>query len=145
MTGNRRDEITLGSSDSAGREFGRSPVDFTLACPGTQAYLLLANADGRPIALEQMAWDGVAWRLTLDLRPGSYRYRYYISDGRSTVYYAPADAAPVVPVLRTDGMDGVFDVAPSLEGLPRAASRAGRRPPLAGLCSLAPARDIQFV
>jgi hypothetical protein len=145
MTSDRREEITLGTRDSAGRDFGRSPVDFTLGCAGTHAYLLLANADGRPIALEQMSWDGVAWRLTLGLRPGSYRYRYYISDGQTTAYYAPADAAPVGRAPRTDGLDGVFDVAPPLDGLPRVGPRVGRRPHLAGLHSLAPAHDGRFV
>jgi hypothetical protein len=101
------------------RAFEHSPVQFTFRCPGVQAYLLLANVGGKPIAFEQMTWDGGAWRLTLQLRPGTYRYRYYISDGHSTAYFSPSDAEPVGRVIRMEGMDGVFDVAPPFERLPR--------------------------
>jgi hypothetical protein len=136
------DEIVLGPRDSARRRFGQSPVQFKLRCSGAQAYLLLADAARRSIALDEMTWDGDAWRLRLDLRPGTYRYRYYISDGRSTAYFSPADADPVCRVLRMDGMDGVFDVAPPFDHLPRSAGSeesARTCPPRSGYSSsLAP-------
>jgi 1,4-alpha-glucan branching enzyme len=137
----RTDEIVLGPRDSAQRSFGQSPVRFTMRCPGAQAYLLLADAAGRSIALDEMTWDGDAWRLTLNLRPGTYRYRYYINDGRTTAYFSPADADPIGRVTRMDGMDGVFDVAPPFERLPRFSRPGEAAPPTplrSGYSALAP-------
>jgi hypothetical protein len=107
-------EVRLGVSDSGRCRLRHEHVRFTLCCPAAQAHLLWATADGTPVALSQMRWDGQAWRLDLPLRPGTYRYRYYVSDGRRTVYYAPADADPPAGrITRRDGLDCVFDVAPA--------------------------------
>lgn len=125
----RADEIVLGPPDSARRFVGQSAVQFTMRCPGAQAYLLLADAAGRSIALDEMTWDGDAWRLTLHLPPGTYRYRYYLNDGRTTAYFSPADADPIGRVTRMNGMDGVFDVAPPFKHLPRCARSAEGAPP----------------
>jgi hypothetical protein len=57
MGNGRSKEITLGTGNSASDEFGQGRVASTLGCRGTQAYLLLAAADGKPIALVQMTWD----------------------------------------------------------------------------------------
>ena len=75
-----------------------------------------------------MTRDAGAWRLTLDLRPGRYRYRYYVSEGRSTAYFSPADTDPVGRVTVMDGMDAVFEVAAGSPIPAHQIDRAGRPP-----------------
>ena len=141
-----RDESVPGLRDSARREFTGRPVRFTLRYPGTNAYLLLADAAGRLVTLTEMtAGGGGAWRLTLDLRPGRYRYRYYLSDGHTTAYFSPVDADRAAPLPRMDGMDAVFDVAPPLSRTSRGPSSDGdatRTWPASGYASLIPLRQV---
>jgi 1,4-alpha-glucan branching enzyme len=92
-------------------EFNR--VYFVLRRPAVQAYLMLTSDVGQRLAFEPMVWKDGAWRLTLALPPGAYRYRYYVSNGTSTAYFSPADTDPVGRKSRMDGIDGVFDVAPA--------------------------------
>ena len=40
------------------------------------------------------------------------RYRYYVSDGHSTVHFAPRDAGAGGRAIQMDGMDAVIDVLP---------------------------------
>lgn len=112
MHGNISDDVLLKPQDSIERTFEHSRVAFALKCPASQAYLLIASPNGRPLALEQMTGRGDAWSLTLDLKPGTYRYRYYITDGHRTSYFSPQDTENGGGEVHMDGMDAVFDVAP---------------------------------
>jgi hypothetical protein len=136
--GPREDEISLSIPDNAaGRKVGRTPVQFALGCPARRAYLLLVGADGRALALEQMAWDGVAWRLSLDLRPGSYRYRYYVVEGSRTADDVDgSDAWSTAQGRGTGGMDGVIEVPPQRPHPARCVRRQPGSPAHAPACGL---------
>jgi len=89
-----------------------SDVHFVLRRPCVQAYLMVSTDAGRRIAFEKLIWKHDAWRMSLALETGTYRYRYYISDGSSTAYFSPADADQVGHRTRMEGIDGLFDVPP---------------------------------
>lgn len=141
MRRNQSDDVLLTKQDSMERTFEHSRVAFRLKCPASQAYLLIARPNGKALALEQMTGCGDVWSLTLDLKPGTYRYRYYIIEGHRTSYFSPVDAENGGREVHMDGMDAVFDVAPA--GLQNSSSRpsttkSDRRHhhiPASGICS----------
>jgi hypothetical protein len=47
------------------------------------------------------------WEVTLQLRPGTYRHRFYVEDGGVVVLVPGWEAAPVA---RPHGLDGVITV-----------------------------------
>jgi hypothetical protein len=94
---------------------GHTRAHFVLRRPAAQAYLMLTSDNGQRLAFEPMLWQDCAWRLTLALPPGAYRYRYYLSNGTSTAYFSPADADPVGPKSCMDGIDGVFEIPPAAQ------------------------------
>jgi hypothetical protein len=112
MTAGQPQVVMLGPLDKPQPEDDTADVRFVLRRPCVQAYAMVATEAGRQIAFEKMTWDDNAWRLTLALKPGTYRYRYYVSDGASTAYFSPADADRVGRHPRMEGIDGLFDLAP---------------------------------
>ena len=73
------------------------PVSFRLCCPARQAYQFLRPIDGATgWSFNEMEARGGScdqWELNLRLRPGTYRVRDYIRDGRRIVYWDPTDTA----------------------------------------------------
>jgi hypothetical protein len=86
------------------------PVSFRLCCPAKRAYQFLRPVEGAAgwsvNEMDARGGSGDQWELNLRLRPGTYRVRYYVHDGRRIVYWEPTDTAGV----RFDGMDAVIDV-----------------------------------
>jgi hypothetical protein len=100
--------------ESANRAPKQASVKFTLKSPATAAYLLLASSSGNRI-LRQMNRSQDAWNLTLHLEPATYRYRYYVSHGRTTTYFSPSDAGHDQQEM--DGMDAILDVTANAESI----------------------------
>jgi hypothetical protein len=113
MTASQPRPVTLGPLESVQPEAEAADIRFVLRRSCVQAYVTVSTEAGRRIAFEKLTWRHDAWRLTLQLKPGTYRYRYYISDGSSTAYFSPADADEVGHRTRMDGIDGVFEVEPA--------------------------------
>jgi len=84
------------------------PFTFTVEQAAEQAYVLLRSADGSAVQLAEMqkAQDG-NWELTLRLRPGTYRHRFYVEVGGVNVVL-PGWAA--TPCVGRDGLDGVIEL-----------------------------------
>jgi hypothetical protein len=112
MTTDQPRPVTLGPLEDVQQATQASDVQFVLRRSCIQAYVMVSTEAGKQIAFEKLIWNDNAWRLTLSLKPGTYRYRYYISDGSSTAYFSPADADRVGRHSRMEGIDGLFDVAP---------------------------------
>lgn len=84
------------------------PFTFTVEQDAEQAYVLLRSADGSGVQLAEMQKAGDRnWEVTLRLRPGTYRHRFYVEvDGVNVVL--PGWAA--TPCMRRDGFDGVIEL-----------------------------------
>lgn len=75
------------------RNEARREVSFRLRSPAARAYVYGAFGHGTSGMIE-MAPDGTdRWRTTLALSPGTYRYRFYINDGRLLIY-CPTEDSP---------------------------------------------------
>jgi hypothetical protein len=99
-------------------DVARTDVTFTVSCPAVRAYLSCSFEDGTSsVSAMARAYDG-SWRVTLSLLPGTYRYHFYVDDGR-VLYYWPAEG------VDTCGADRVVVVIARHR---RGAYRA-RRPP----------------
>ena len=91
----------------------RREVTFALRCPATQAYLS-GTFGGESTRMFEMSPDGAdAWRITLHLPPGTYRYRFYVDDGRLLLYWPingrdadGFDQTVVVPELESASVNG---------------------------------------
>ena len=85
-----------------------TPVRFCVVCGAGQVHLRLAGGalgeTPRLLPME-LRW-GCRWELTVPLRPGAYRYRYFVRDGNVTVSMPPAESAESV----VDGMDGLLRI-----------------------------------
>jgi hypothetical protein len=84
-------------------------VLFQFRSPALQVYLMTLSGDGSGWSLNQMAaskGDDSLWELQLPLPPGRHRVRYYVDDGRCTVYSDPTDESEAT----MDGMDLIVDV-----------------------------------
>ena len=58
---------------------------FSVAAEGADAVFLVSDPDGLPCSWLAMQPDGgTHWELTLQITPGRYRFRYYISE-RGTI------------------------------------------------------------
>ena len=85
------------------------PFRFTVEQDAEQAYVLLRSADGSPIQLAEMEkGEGGDWEVTLCLRPGTYRHRFYVEVAGVNVVL-PGWAA--TSGVGRDGLDGVIEVA----------------------------------
>jgi hypothetical protein len=87
-------------------------VRFSLRSGSQEAYLFIANeykGSQARIPMQRDKSDAKRWSLTLPLRPGTYRYRYYTVVNGLMTYYSPEDSddAPV----RMDGLDAVLRVS----------------------------------
>jgi hypothetical protein len=68
-----------------------TPVLFRLRCPGSRAYLSLAQrGGGRREMIQLRPIEPDEWEVRLRLPPASYRYHYYVDDGETVSFY-PAD------------------------------------------------------
>ena len=113
MSASHTERLTSHPLETLPLESACTDIHFVLRRPGVQAYVMVSSEAGRRIAFEKMSWKDNAWRLTLQLDPGTYRYRYYVCDGSSTAYYSPSDADRVGRRTRMEGIDGLFDVLPA--------------------------------
>ena len=106
---------------------GATPVRFSVVCVAGQVSLRLADGTGPPPQLLPMAlcW-GCRWEITVPLRSGVYRYRYFVRDGDVTVSMPPtsSDESDV------DGLDGLLRIPG-----PNRGSHADVVPPESGLGS----------
>lgn len=92
-------------------------------------YLLIGRADDDAgqalLQMEPLAGDG-HWGLTLNLKPGAYRYRYYAVHGDLTAYVPPAWVGDGPVAMH--GLDAILHAGgPSTADAPAVA--AGRRGP----------------
>jgi hypothetical protein len=86
-----------------------SQIDFSLRHRADRVYVAL-RADGAVGGtVIPMSCDGETdeWRATVALWPGTYRFRYYVDDGRCITYFSPADAGGD---QRVDFMDAILTV-----------------------------------
>ena len=86
------------------------PAEFLVSCNAQQVHLQLATQAGEVIGLFKMeSLDTPArWGLTLNLKPGTYRYRYYAYCGRVTTYVHPGQMENAPRSM--DGLDAVLCV-----------------------------------
>src|SRR5688572_12947623 len=87
-----------------------APTEFLLTYDARQVYLRLATETGVVIGLLKMeSLDTPSrWALTLNLKPGMYRYRYYADCGRVTTYVYPGEVE--ITPRPMDGLDATLCV-----------------------------------
>ena len=105
-------------------------VLFQFRTPARQVYLMARSARDPAWSLNPMApshGDDSLWELLLPLPPGRHRVRYYVDDGRRTVYFEPTNPAEAtiegldLVVNVPEGSDaGLFVPLPAREFAPRA-------------------------
>jgi hypothetical protein len=85
-------------------------IEFGATCEAQKFYLHLANESGRAIGLFEMELlpTPSRWGLTLNLKPGTYRYRYYANCGRVTTYVYPGQVDDSPRTM--DGLDAIVRV-----------------------------------
>jgi len=113
MSATQSEKIMLRPLESLPCASDLTDIHFVLRRPGVQAYVMVSTEAGKKLAFEKMSWKDNAWRLSLQLGAGTYRYRYYVSNGSSTAYFSPSDADRVGRRMRMEGIDGLFDVLPA--------------------------------
>lgn len=101
------------SGDAPGQRFVPAvcwPAEFLLTCDAQQVYLQLATQASKFIGLFKMDSLGTPsqWGLTLNLKPGTYRYRYYADCGRVTTNVYPGEVEDTPRPM--DGLDAVLCV-----------------------------------
>jgi len=109
MTANDRETTTIKwvpCPRAAGKI--RQPVTFRVTLRAAEVYLFVGGSDGDFVTPMRRVTETDQFERTLRLTPGRYRYRYYASDGDTTVYVSPADVEEVPPAM--DGMNAVLEV-----------------------------------
>jgi hypothetical protein len=66
-------------------------VLFRLRCRAAQVYLMLGADPGPSKMIGMREIHDEEWETRLDLAPGTYRYRYYVDDGKHLVCFSPSD------------------------------------------------------
>ena len=67
-------------------------IPFSLQSDAAQIFLVGRKGDEQPFILSMQQMEPGFWYMRLELHPGIYRFRYYWSDGRNTIYLCPAHA-----------------------------------------------------
>ena len=85
-------------------------VRFSMRWPAWHVWLVIGDETGSARQIHQME-EGQEnrWSLTVRLRPGVYRYRYYAQHGTATMHVRP-DEAEELP-LQMDGLDALLTVS----------------------------------
>ena len=106
-------------------------VLFQFRTPARQVYLMARSAGDVGWGLNLMTpsrRDDSLWELLLPLPPGRHHVRYYVYDGRRTVYFEPPE-----PAAQTDGLDLIVNVpegsdnGPFVPAVPREPATPGGR------------------
>ena len=109
----------------------RQHVLFQFRTAARQVYLMARSAAGLGWSLNLMTpspTDDSLWELLLPLPPGRHHVRYYVDDGRRTVYFEPPG-----PGARREGLDLIvnvpegFDPGLFLPAVPRDPATPGSR------------------
>ena len=95
-------------------------IQFSFRARAQQVYLLLRPAARAGWSLHAMEQTGPAsWALRLGLRPGRYRVRYYVNDGRLLTFSDPTEPPGVgATAAGFSGMDTVVVVPRPPGGTP---------------------------
>ena len=102
----RSEPGTTSASDQRAR---RRPTRFIVTHPALNLFLVIRGENGKSQMCSQMEPLGHdRWTLTLPLRPGRYRYRYYAIHERVTTYVSPRDVED--KPVRMSGLDAVLCV-----------------------------------
>lgn len=103
-----RTKLAAGCSRSA----DLVPTRFRITHAALGMFVVLRGEHGGTQICSQMDHLGEdQWELTLRLRPGLYRYRYYTVHERVTTYVSPQDVE--TEPVRMCGLDGLLTVTAS--------------------------------
>ena len=87
----------------------RVPTTFQVTHPALNVFLVIRGENGNAQMCSQMdSLGNDRWSLTLPLRPGHYRYRYYAIHERVTTYVSPKDVED--GRVRLSGIDAILVV-----------------------------------
>jgi hypothetical protein len=82
-------------------------VPFEMSYEARQVHLMLRAAEHSSASFIPMCHaGGTRWRASVRLRPGEYRFRFYVDDGHRLFYASPADFGTCEMI----GLDGVMPV-----------------------------------
>ena len=86
---------------------GQTWCTFRVQCSGARHVYLVGNFSqtGRPIVVPLEQAGGCEWSKSIRVRPGSYRFRFYVDDGRLLTWLCPSD--------RPHALDAVLVVPPA--------------------------------
>ena len=102
----RSERVTTCASD---QRDCRRPTRFIATHPALNVFVVIRGENGKAQMCSQMEPLGHdRWTLTLPLRPGRYRYRYYGIHERVTTYVSPRDVED--KPVRMSGLDAVLCV-----------------------------------
>jgi len=128
-------------------DVARTDMTFTVSCPGVRAYLSCSFEDGTSsVWAMARAHDG-SWRVTLSLLPGTYRYHFYVDDGRVLYYWPPEGVdrcgADRIIVVTAQHRRGAYRAhRPPHRRIPRTVRQTKRR--RAGHCARGPSTQLRM-